>query len=45
MFEILKSGGWVMIPLVLASIVMVGIILERFWSLRRNAVIPAKLGA
>lgn len=45
MFEILKSGGWVMIPLVLASIVMVGIILERFWSLRRSAVIPAKLGA
>ncbi|MBK9656293.1 MAG: MotA/TolQ/ExbB proton channel family protein [Rhodanobacteraceae bacterium] len=34
-----------MIPLVLASIVMVGIILERFWTLRRSAVIPAKLGA
>jgi len=44
-FEILKSGGLVMIPLVLASIVMVGIILERFWTLRRSAVIPAKLGA
>jgi len=44
-FEILKSGGWVMVPLVLASIVMVGIILERFWSLRRSAVIPPKLGA
>ena len=45
MFEILKSGGLVMIPLVLASIVMVGIILERFWTLRRSAVIPPKLGA
>lgn len=45
MFEILKSGGLVMIPLVLASIAMVGIILERFWTLRRSAVIPAKLGA
>jgi len=44
-FEILKSGGLVMIPLVLASFVMVGIILERFWTLRRSAVIPAKLGA
>jgi len=44
-FEILKSGGLVMIPLVLASIVMVGIILERFWTLRRSAVIPAKVGA
>lgn len=45
MFEILKSGGWVMIPMVLASVVMVGIVLERFWTLRRSAVIPSKLGA
>ena len=45
MFEILKAGGWVMYPIVLASIAMVGIILERFWSLRRSAVIPPKLGA
>lgn len=45
MLEILQSGGWVMFPLVLASIVLVGITLERFWSLRRSAVIPPKLGA
>lgn len=45
MFEILKSGGWVMFPLVFASILMVGIILERFWTLRRSAVLPPKLGA
>lgn len=45
MFEILKSGGWVMIPLVLTSITMFGIILERFWTLRRGSVIPPKLGA
>lgn len=45
MFEILKAGGWVMYPLVLASIAMFGIILERFWSLRRSSVIPPKLGA
>ncbi len=45
MFEILKAGGWVMYPIVLASIAMIGIILERFWSLRRAAVIPPKLGA
>jgi len=44
-FEILKAGGWVMYPIVLASIAMIGIILERFWSLRRAAVIPPKLGA
>lgn len=45
MFEILQAGGWVMIPLVLASIALVGITLERFWTLRRSAVIPPKLGA
>ena len=45
MFGILKAGGWVMFPLVLASIVMLGIVLERFWTLRRSAVIPPKLGA
>lgn len=44
MFEILKAGGWVMYPLVLASIAMFGIILERFWTLRRSTVIPPKLG-
>jgi biopolymer transport protein ExbB len=44
-FEILKTGGLIMIPLVLASIVMIGIILERFWSLRMSAVVPPKLGA
>jgi len=44
-FEILKTGGWVMLPLVLASIAMVGIILERFWSLRSSVVVPSKLGA
>ena len=44
MFEILKAGGWVMYPLVLASIAMFGIILERFWTLRRGSVIPPKLG-
>lgn len=45
MFEILKAGGYIMIPLVLASIVAIGIILERLWTLRRVAVIPPKLGA
>jgi biopolymer transport protein ExbB len=44
-FEILKAGGWVMYPIVLASIAMIGITLERFWSLRRSAVMPPKLGA
>lgn len=45
MFEILMAGGWPMLPILLASAVALAIILERFWSLRRNAVVPPGLGA
>lgn len=36
MIEILKSGGPVMIPLMMLSLVAVAIILERLWFLRRS---------
>jgi biopolymer transport protein ExbB len=42
--EILMAGGWAMVPIVICSAVALAIILERFWSLRRSAVIPAGLG-
>jgi biopolymer transport protein ExbB len=42
--EILIAGGWPMVPILLCSVVAVGIIGERFWSLRRKAVIPPNLG-
>jgi len=42
--EILKSGGWVMVPLILLAVVATAIIIERFWSLRRKEVIPPGLG-
>ena len=45
MFEILMAGGWPMLPILLASAVALAIILERFWSLRREAVVPPGLGA
>ena len=45
MLEILIAGGWAMVPILLCSAVALAIILERFWSLRRNAVVPAELGA
>lgn len=45
MFEIIKAGGWVMVPILLCSIVAFAIILERFWSLQRKKIIPPNLVA
>jgi biopolymer transport protein ExbB len=42
-FEIIKSGGWVMVPLVLCSILSIAIMSERFWSLQRKNVVPKGL--
>jgi biopolymer transport protein ExbB len=42
-FEIIKSGGWMMLPIILCSITAMAIIAERFWSLRRNKIIPPEL--
>ncbi len=39
------AGGWAMLPILVCSAVAIAIILERFWSLRRSAVIPPTLGA
>ena len=44
MLEFLKAGGWVMLPIVFLSIVALAIIVERFWTLRRKAVVPVGLG-
>ena len=44
MLELVKAGGWPMIPLLLLSAVALGIIVERFWTLRRKAVLPPGLG-
>ena len=44
MLELVKAGGWPMIPLLLLSAVAVAIIVERFWTLRRKAVLPPGLG-
>ena len=44
MFEILKAGGWGMLPILVCSAVGLAIVLERFWTLRRDAVLPPGLG-
>jgi biopolymer transport protein ExbB len=42
--ELVRAGGWPMIPLLLLAVASVAIIVERFWSLRRDAVLPPGLG-
>ena len=43
MFEIVKAGGPVMVPIILCSIVAVAIIIERLWTLRQQRVVPVEL--
>ncbi|MFT7413451.1 MAG: biopolymer transport protein ExbB [Methylophagaceae bacterium] len=43
MLEIFKSGGWLMIPLFACSIIAIGIIAERFWSLQAKRIAPPEL--
>ena len=45
MFEIIKSGGWLMLPIIACSVVALAIVLERLWSLKRSRVIPRQLVA
>ncbi|HEX2666739.1 MAG TPA: MotA/TolQ/ExbB proton channel family protein [Gammaproteobacteria bacterium] len=45
MFEIIKAGGWIMVPLLLCSVMAVGIIAERLWSLQVARVAPEHLAA
>lgn len=43
MLEIVKAGGWLMLPIVLCSVLAVAIVLERLWTLRRSRVVPPRL--
>lgn len=45
MFELVKAGGWLMLPIIACSILAVAIIVERLWTLRRRRVIPRQLVA
>jgi len=42
--ELIKAGGWPMIPLLLLTVAALAIVVERFWSLRRERVLPPGLG-
>ncbi|MCC6301185.1 MAG: MotA/TolQ/ExbB proton channel family protein [Gammaproteobacteria bacterium] len=43
MFEVIKAGGWVMLPIILCSTVALAIVIERLWALRRQRVCPGNL--
>ena len=45
MYEIIKAGGWLMLPIIAASIVALAIIIERFWTLQKERVSPKYLAA
>lgn len=40
MFEIIKSGGILMLPIILSSIIALAIVVERYWTLRVSKVRP-----
>ena len=43
MFELLQSGGWLMIPIVACSVIALAICLERLWTLRADRITPPGL--
>ena len=43
MLELVKSGGWLMAPIILCSIAAMAIVGERLWSLQRGRVVPEGL--
>ncbi len=45
MFELVKAGGWLMIPIIACSVLALGIILERLWVYRQKRVLPNNLVA
>ncbi|MDP6374618.1 MAG: MotA/TolQ/ExbB proton channel family protein [Pseudomonadales bacterium] len=43
MLEIIQSGGWLMVPIVLCSVLAAAIGFERLWTLQRTRVAPREL--
>jgi len=42
-YELLVAGGWLMAPILLCSIAVIAIALERYWVLKPAKVVPPKL--
>jgi biopolymer transport protein ExbB len=43
MLEIIKAGGWLMVPIIGCSVIALAIVLERLWTLQRRRVLPQDL--
>ena len=43
MFELVKSGGWLMLPIILSSTIAIAIIIERFWTLNPSRIAPRSM--
>lgn len=43
MFEIIQSGGWMMVPILISSVLALAITFERFWTLRASKIAPQNL--
>jgi biopolymer transport protein ExbB len=44
-FELVKAGGWLMLPIILCSVAALAIVVERFWFLQRKKITPKHLVA
>jgi biopolymer transport protein ExbB len=42
-WELIKAGGWIMLPIILCSIAAVAIVAERLWTLRVSRITPPDL--
>lgn len=43
MLELIKAGGWLMVPILLCSVTAMAIIAERFWTLQPRRIAPPNL--
>ncbi|WP_323844133.1 MotA/TolQ/ExbB proton channel family protein [Microbulbifer magnicolonia] len=43
MLEIIKSGGWLMLPILLCSVAVIAICVERLWTLNPRRIAPRTL--
>lgn len=43
MLEIVQSGGWLMVPILLCSVIAAAICVERVWTLQRSRIVPEQL--
>ncbi|MDF1644345.1 MAG: MotA/TolQ/ExbB proton channel family protein [Pseudomonadales bacterium] len=43
MFDLILSGGWMMLPILLCSVVALAISLERLWALKPERILPENL--